>query len=75
MAEKNIDCSRALSGCDNDILSPLSGPWDIYYVLDRNASSYPPDFTNWLNSQATAIDANTTWSPTSVPVYNNFFDS
>jgi len=70
---KNSDCNRAQNNCNTDILSPLSGPWDVYYVLDRDPSDYPPDFTNWLNSQILKIGAETTWTPSSSVVYNNFF--
>lgn len=71
----NSACGKAQSTCNNNILSPLSGLWDVYYVLDRNPSSYLPDFADWLNNQAPRIGANGTWSVSSPIIYNNFFST
>jgi hypothetical protein len=71
----NAACSTAQANCNGQVLSPLSGQWDVYYVLDPSTSTYPPDFTTWLNNQRTKIGAETTWSESSTPVYNNFFST
>jgi len=57
------------------ILSPLSGEWDVYYVLGKTPSIYPPEPSTWLNNQRTKIGAETTWSKSSSTVYNNFFST
>ncbi|KAF9644244.1 alpha/beta-hydrolase [Thelephora ganbajun] len=71
----NSDCSQAQSTCNSKILSPLSGVWDVYYVLARSPSGYPADFTNWLNSKTSLIGADVTWSASSSIIYNNFFST
>ncbi|KAF9644836.1 serine carboxypeptidase [Thelephora ganbajun] len=71
----NSDCSQAQSTCNNQVLSPLSGPWDVYYVPSRSPSGYPADFTDWLNSQTSSIGADVTWSASSSTIYNNFFST
>ena len=71
----NNDCSLAQRTCNNNILSPLSGPWDVYYVLDRDPSPYPADFANWLNGQRTKIGAAKAWSASSSAIYSNFFST
>ena len=68
-------CSQAQGNCNAEILGPLSGDWDVYYVLDRNPSDYPPDFTTWLNNQTTKIGAEKTWEQSSLAVYENFFNT
>lgn len=69
----NAQCSQAQSFCNNQVLGPLSGPYDVYYVLDYENSTYPPDFSDWLNNQTKAIGAEATWTQLSGTVYNNFF--
>ncbi|GJE86462.1 carboxypeptidase [Phanerochaete sordida] len=67
-------CSSAQSFCNNNILSPLAGNYDVYYVLAQNPDPYPPDLTSFLtNSTLTAkIGAESKWQETNNQVYNNF---
>ena len=67
-------CSRAQSFCNNDILSPLAGNYDVYYVLAQNPDPYPPDLTTYLTSKSlvSKIGAEATWQESSDTVYDNF---
>ncbi|EIN08494.1 serine carboxypeptidase [Punctularia strigosozonata HHB-11173 SS5] len=67
-------CSSAQSYCNNNILSPLVGNYDVYYVLSKNPDSYPPDITSYLSSSSlhTKIGAHATWQETNDDVYSNF---
>ncbi|TRM69437.1 Alpha/Beta hydrolase protein [Schizophyllum amplum] len=65
-------CSEAQSYCNNKILSPLAGPYDVYYVLATDPDPYPADITDYLSRVAETIGAETTWSMTSYDVYGNF---
>lgn len=69
----NSVCSSAQSYCNNNVLSPLAGDYDVYYVLSTN-DDYPPDITPYLtNSSITdAIGAEADWQETSTTVYDNF---
>ncbi|PFH53266.1 hypothetical protein AMATHDRAFT_1338 [Amanita thiersii Skay4041] len=68
----NSVCSSAQSYCNNNILSPLAGVWDVYYVLTKNPDPYPPSISSYLNSIASQIGAETTWKETNSNVYSNF---
>ncbi|KAI0263017.1 serine carboxypeptidase [Gloeopeniophorella convolvens] len=70
----NSVCSKAQSYCNNNILSPLAGNWDVYYVLTQNPDPYPPALDNYLGSSAVTskIGAQSTWQETNDDVYNNF---
>ncbi|KAF8887447.1 serine carboxypeptidase [Gymnopilus junonius] len=68
----NSVCSKAQSFCNNNILSPLAGNWDVYYVLTQNPDPYPPDLTNYLASIAKKAGAESTWQETNDQVYSNF---
>ncbi|RDB15219.1 Carboxypeptidase S1 [Hypsizygus marmoreus] len=68
----NSVCSAAQSYCNNNILSPLAGNYDVYYVPATNPDPYPPDITNYLRSVASKIGAEATWQQTNRNVYNNF---
>ncbi|KAF5374179.1 hypothetical protein D9615_008862 [Tricholomella constricta] len=68
----NSVCSAAQSYCNNNILSPLAGIYDVYYVLATNPDPYPPDITSYLKSVASKIGAEVTWQITNRNVYNNF---
>ncbi|KAH9480108.1 Carboxypeptidase S1 [Psilocybe cubensis] len=68
----NSVCSKAQSFCNNNILSPLAGNFDVYYVPTRNPDPYPPDLTNYLASIASKIGAEATWEETNENVYSNF---
>ncbi|KAK0477322.1 serine carboxypeptidase [Armillaria novae-zelandiae] len=68
----NSICSRAQSFCNNNILSPLAGNYDVYFILSRNPDPYPPDFTDYINSVASKIGAESTWTMSNDDVYSNF---
>lgn len=65
-------CSNAQQFCNDNILSPLVGNYDVYYVLAMNPDPYPPDITNYLGSIQSQVGAETTWQQVSNDVYNNF---
>lgn len=67
-------CSEAQSFCNNNILSPLAGNYDVYYVLTRNPDPYPPALDTYLGSSALMkkIGAQSTWEETNDDVYSNF---
>ncbi|KAG6914593.1 hypothetical protein DXG01_016427 [Tephrocybe rancida] len=78
----NSVCSAAQSFCNNNILSPLAGNFDVhylhkpdqrvYYVPTRNPDPYPADLTSYLASIRTKVGAEATWQETNNNVYNNF---
>ncbi|KAK7439809.1 hypothetical protein VKT23_017385 [Stygiomarasmius scandens] len=68
----NTVCSRAQSFCNNNILSPLAGNWDVYYVPTQNPDPYPPALDTYLASIKNTIKAEQTWQETNRNVYNNF---
>ncbi|KAF9046814.1 serine carboxypeptidase [Hymenopellis radicata] len=68
----NRVCSAAQSFCNNNILSPLAGDWDVYYVPTRNPDPYPPAIDSYLDSVADTIGAESTWQMTNDDVYSNF---
>ncbi|KAJ7655893.1 serine carboxypeptidase [Mycena rosella] len=57
-AGSNSVCSAAQSFCNNNILSPLVGSFDVYYV--------------YLASIRTKIGGEVTWQETNDDVYDNF---
>lgn len=67
-------CSAAQSFCNDRILSPLAGNFDVYYVLATNPDPYPPDLTPFLTNKTlmTQIGAQSTWKQTNDMVYDNF---
>ncbi|KAI0795769.1 alpha/beta-hydrolase [Abortiporus biennis] len=67
-------CSSAQSYCNNNILSPLAGNYDVYYVLAKNPDPYPPDLSTYLGSSSlmAKIGAESDWQESSDTVYNNF---
>ncbi|KAG6831447.1 hypothetical protein H0H87_005119 [Tephrocybe sp. NHM501043] len=68
----NSVCSKAQSFCNNKILSPLAGNYDVYYVPTPNPDPYPPDFSDYLASVSNKIGAEVTWEQSNNQVYNNF---
>ncbi|KAH9915914.1 serine carboxypeptidase [Fomitopsis serialis] len=70
-------CSTAQYNCNNDILSPLSGDYDVYYILAEDPDAYPPDPTDFLNNATfqSQIGAEATWQETNTNVYSNFADT
>ncbi|KAF7291967.1 Acetylornithine aminotransferase [Mycena indigotica] len=66
-------CASAQSYCNGQIMTPLSGNWNPYYVISpAAATSYPPSFTTYINSIASQIGAETTWVSTNSIVHNLF---
>ncbi|KAF8073380.1 serine carboxypeptidase [Lyophyllum atratum] len=65
-------CSAAQNYCNSNVLSPLSGKFDVYYVPTPNPDPYPASITKYLNSIASKIGAESTWQVTNHDVYNNF---
>jgi len=72
--DSNTICSQAQNDCNNNILSPLAGNYDVYYVPTLNPDPYPPSFATYINSQAVTskIGAQSKWSETSFQIYQNF---
>ncbi|KAJ6496192.1 Alpha/Beta hydrolase protein [Mycena sanguinolenta] len=68
----NAICSSAQNFCNNYILGPLAGNYDVYYVLAENLDPYPPDLTSYLASIQTKVGAQVTWQETNDDVYDNF---
>jgi len=65
-------CSSAQNYCNSNILSPLAGNYDVYYVPATNPDPYPPAIDNYLASVASSIGAESTWQMTNYNVYSNF---
>ncbi|CCM01217.1 uncharacterized protein FIBRA_03265 [Fibroporia radiculosa] len=67
-------CADAQTWCNNKILGPLSGNYDVYYVLSENSDPYTPDPTNYLNDATfmKQIGAESPWQETNLDVYANF---
>ncbi len=70
----NSVCSRAQEFCNNNILLPLAGSWDMYYVPTENPDPYPPPLDKYLNSPAVTskIGSRVKWQETNTDVFNNF---
>lgn len=68
----NFTCTAAQAYCNGNVLGALAGHWDVYYVLTENPDPYPPDITNYLNSIASAVGAESTWRESSELIYENF---
>ncbi|KAF9047503.1 serine carboxypeptidase [Panaeolus papilionaceus] len=68
----NVVCAGAQSYCNGNILSPLSGVYDVYYVPAKNPDSYPPDLTKYLSSIRAAAGAEAVWQETNFDIYANF---
>ncbi|KAJ6535565.1 serine carboxypeptidase [Mycena capillaripes] len=68
----NSVCSAAQSFCNNNILSPLVGSFDVYYVPSPSDDPYPPALDSYLASIRTKIGAEVTWQETNIDVYDNF---
>ncbi|KAJ7138626.1 alpha/beta-hydrolase [Mycena filopes] len=65
-------CSAAQNFCNNNVLTPLVGDHDIYYVPSGVDDTYPPDITSYLASIASKIGAEVPWQMSSDDVYDNF---
>ncbi|GBE84794.1 Carboxypeptidase S1 [Sparassis crispa] len=67
-------CANAEEYCNDKILSPLVGNYDVYYVLSEDPDPYPPDLTPYLNNSTLLelIGAVGQWQEVSNDVYDNF---
>jgi len=67
-------CSSAQNSCNNNILSPLIGNFDVYDVRAPSDDPYPPDLTTYLtmSSVTSKIGAEAAWQETNDDVYDNF---
>ena len=70
----NSVCSRAQEFCNDNVLSPLAGIWDVYYVPTADPDPYPPPLDNYLHSHAVTskIGSHATWEDVNDDVYTNF---
>ena len=67
-------CSTAENWCEPEILQPLVGNWDEYYVLTANPDPYPPALEPYLQSSAVTskIGSQSTWEEANNEVYSQF---
>ena len=67
-------CSTAENWCNLEILQPLVGNWDVYYVPTANPDPYPPALEPYLQSSAVTskIGSQSTWEKTNDEVYLQF---
>ncbi|KAF9045221.1 alpha/beta-hydrolase [Panaeolus papilionaceus] len=68
----NSVCSSAQSYCNNNILSPLAGNYDVYDVRSRNPDPYPPAISSYLASIRTKVGAEVSYVESNSNVYSNF---
>ncbi|KAF8177988.1 hypothetical protein K438DRAFT_1978305 [Mycena galopus ATCC 62051] len=61
--------------CNGEILDPLIGAFDVYYVPSGFDDPYPPDISSFLDSIQTQIGAEVMWEETNDEVYGNFSDN
>ncbi|OBZ77227.1 Carboxypeptidase S1 [Grifola frondosa] len=68
------NCTNAQDVCNSEILDPLAGNYDVYYVLVENPDPYPPDITSYLTNATfmEKIGAESEWAPGSGQIYVNF---
>jgi Serine carboxypeptidase len=69
-----VVCSTAQNWCNMQILDPLAGDWDVYYVPTANPDPYPPALEPYLHSSAVTskIGSHSTWSEHNYEVYFQF---
>ncbi|GJJ09074.1 hypothetical protein Clacol_003296 [Clathrus columnatus] len=72
--ENTTVCSKAQSFCNDRILSPLAGNYDVYYVLSEDPDPYPPNLAPYLTSSnlTSKIGSEAVWKQTNDDVYDNF---
>ena len=68
-------CSAAQDYCNNNILEPLVGDWDVYYILTADPDPYPPDISGYMYQIQTTVGAGTVWQEISEDVYDNFAET
>lgn len=69
------NCSEAQENCNDNVLSPLAGNYDAYYVLTTNPDPDPPTLPDtYLGSKTLLkqIGAESTWQGTNDDVPSNF---
>ncbi len=67
-------CSDTQDFCNTQILEPLVGDWDVYYVPTAYPDPYPPTFDPYLNNTAVTskLGAQSTWAKINHDVYSQF---
>ena len=70
----NSVCLGAQDFCTNNVLTPLAGNWDVYYVPTENPDPYPPPFDQYLNSNVvmSKIGSHTEWVESNPNIFDNF---
>ncbi|KAJ6549817.1 Alpha/Beta hydrolase protein [Mycena capillaripes] len=68
----DADCRGAQAFCNFYIMEPLSGAYDVYYVLSSSTDPYPPDISSYLASIRNKIGAEVAWQQSNDDVYDNF---
>ncbi|KAF9476392.1 serine carboxypeptidase [Pholiota conissans] len=73
-AGSNSVCAKAENFCNDNILWPLSGPYNIYFVPMKSPDPYPADLQPYLNNTSlmSKIGAEVKWGEMSGGVSNNF---
>jgi hypothetical protein len=69
-----VVCSTAQYWCNLQILDPLAGNWDVYYVPTANPDPYPPALEPYLQSSAVTskIGSQSTWGIVNYEVFFQF---
>ncbi|KAF8500349.1 serine carboxypeptidase [Russula emetica] len=72
----NTVCSAAQAFCNGQILEPLAGNWNVYYVPTANPDPYPPALEPYLQSSAVTSEIGSQspspWVETNYEVYSQF---
>jgi Serine carboxypeptidase len=70
----NAVCSAAQDFCNTNVLVPLAGIWDVYYVPTPTPDPYPPPLDSYINnpSVTSKIGSQSTWQEVNLDVYDNF---
>lgn len=70
-------CSAAQIYCNENILGPLCGEYNPYYILEPSSDPYPPALEPYLSlpSVVTAIGAESPWSMINLEVLLHFQDT
>ncbi|KAG8731485.1 hypothetical protein FRC11_004013 [Ceratobasidium sp. 423] len=73
-SDVNPVCSAAQVYCNQEVLSPLAGDYDVYDVRVKNPDPYPYDITKVLTDPEfrKKIGAESNWTMTNTQVYSNF---
>ncbi|KAN0107693.1 alpha/beta-hydrolase [Russula decolorans] len=70
----NAVCSATQSFCNDQVVGPLLGNWDVYYVLTADPDPYPPPLEPYLQSSAVTskIGSQSTWISDNNETYAQF---